>query len=75
MDCSKKYDVSLVLNDTLRLEVGKVSDIDAKLQLANRIVEEKQESNAAYVTINVSDMQKSTYRVLGGEEFAALNRG
>jgi len=74
LDCARKYNVSFVLNDTLRLEVGKVSDMDAKLQLASRIMEEKQTNGAAYVTLDVSNLQKSTYRVLDAEEFMAIIR-
>ncbi|MBQ9131088.1 MAG: FtsQ-type POTRA domain-containing protein [Clostridia bacterium] len=74
VDCSQKYNVSFVLNDTFRLQVGKVSDMDAKLQLADRILAEKQSNGAAYVTLDVSNLQKSTYRVLDAEEFMAIIR-
>lgn len=74
MDCSRKYDVSFVLNDSFRLQVGKVSDMDAKLQLADRILAQKQGDGAAYVTLDVSNLQKSTYRVLSAEEFGAASR-
>ena len=70
-DCSRKYNVSFVLNNTLRLEVGKVADMDAKLALAERILQEKQADGASYVTMDVSNLKKSTYRVLSADEFFA----
>jgi cell division septal protein FtsQ len=71
-DCSQKYNVSFVLNNTLRLEVGKVADMDAKLALAERILQEKQADGSSYVTLDVSNLKKSTYRILSADEFFAL---
>jgi hypothetical protein len=71
-DCSQKYNVSFVLNNTLRMEVGKVADMNAKLRLAERILQEKAADGSNYVTLDVSNLQKSTYRVLSADEFMAL---
>ena len=71
-DCSQKYNVSFVLNNTRPMEVGKVADMDAKLRLAARILEEKQANGSDYVTLDVSHLQKSTSRVLSADEFFAM---
>lgn len=71
LDCAKKYNVSVELGGTLRLTLGKVSDLTAKLNLAERILEERKTDGACYISLDVSDMQKSTYRIMSEADFLA----
>ncbi|MBQ5833862.1 MAG: FtsQ-type POTRA domain-containing protein [Clostridia bacterium] len=71
LDCSKKYNVSAELGGTLRLTLGKVSDLTAKLTLAEKILEERKTEGTCYISLDVSDMQKSTYRIMSEADFLA----
>lgn len=68
VDFSKKYSVSYVLSDTCRVEIGKVSQIETKLLIAEQILQTKGGATAALSVLDVSDLQKPTYRVLGSAE-------
>lgn len=69
LDCSKKYDVSVELGGTLRLKLGKVSDLSAKFSLAEKILEERKTEGVCYISLDVSNMQKSTYRIMSEADF------
>ncbi len=71
LDCEKKYGVSVELGGTLRLTLGKVSDLDEKLALAEQILSERRTEGVQYVALDVSDLHKSTYRVLSEADFLA----
>ena len=68
LDFSRKYSVSYVMEDTCLVEVGKVSDMETKLELIDQILARKGGIGSLYTVINVSDMSKPTYRVLGDAE-------
>lgn len=65
LDFSKKYNVSYVLLDSCRVELGKVSQMDTKLAVVEQILEQKGGAQAAVSVVDVSNLQKPTYRVLG----------
>lgn len=71
LDCEKKYGVSVELGGTLRLTLGKVSDLDEKLALAEQILSERRTEGVQYVALDVSNLHKSTYRVLSEADFMA----
>lgn len=71
LDCEKKYGVSVELGGTLRLTLGKVSDLDEKLALAEQILSERRTESVQYVALDVSNLHKSTYRVLSEADFMA----
>ncbi len=71
LDCSKKYGVSYVLAENTRIELGKVSEMDAKLALAEEIMTLKVGATEACAIINVSDIQKPTYRAVAASELSA----
>ncbi len=68
IDASKKYSVAYVVGDGFRVELGKVDDMDMKLSLVDEILSRKGETNSVGAVINVSDLQKPTYRVIGDSE-------
>ena len=68
LDFSKKYSVSYVLLNRCRVELGKVSQMDTKLAIVEQILTQKGGADAAMSVVDVSDLQKPTYRVLGGSE-------
>ncbi len=67
LDCSKKYNVSYVLGGSARVELGRVGDMQAKLNLVNTILARKADADACSV-VDVSNLQKPTYRVVGANE-------
>lgn len=69
LNCEKKYGVSVELGGTLRLTLGSVKDVQEKLSLAEQILDERRTDGVQYVCLDVSDMQKSTYRVLSEADF------
>ena len=68
MDVSKKYSVSYVLSESCRIELGSVSRMDGKLTMIDAILERKGGATAALSVIDVTDLQKPTYRVLSSSE-------
>jgi hypothetical protein len=73
LDCEQKYSTAVELNGNCRIEVGKVSAIPSKLELAQEILVRKGLSEGECVVLDVSDLQKSTYRVLNAVEFLSVN--
>lgn len=68
IDAAKKYSVAYIVGDGCRVELGKVDDMDMKLSLVDEILSRKGETDRAGAVINVSDLQKPTYRVIGDSE-------
>ncbi len=68
LDFSQKYSVSYVMENSCRVEFGKVCDTTAKLALVEQILSAKGETMAPLSVIDVSDMQKPTYRPLSSFE-------
>ena len=73
LDCARKYSNAVELNGNCRIEVGKVSQIPSKLELAQSILVSKGLAEGQCVVLDVSDLQKSTYRVIDPLEFLSLN--
>lgn len=71
LDCEQKYSNAVELNGNCRIEVGKVSAIPSKLELAQEILVRKGLLEGQCVVLDVSDLQKSTYRVLDPIDFAS----
>jgi hypothetical protein len=67
LDVSEKYNVSYVLDGTHRIVVGRVSDLAVKHRLAEEIMELRQGDSPCAV-VDVSDLQRSTYRPLESVE-------
>jgi len=72
LDCEQKYENAIELNGNCRIEIGKVSDIPSKLELAQQILVNKGLAEGQCVVLNVSDMSKSTYRLLSQTDFLTI---
>ena len=68
LDFSKKYSVSYIVEESCRVELGKVSDMNTKLAIVEEILSLKGGATAAPSVVDVSNLQKPTYRVLGTAE-------
>ena len=68
LDVSQKYSVSYVMDNTCRVEFGKVGDTAVKLSLIGEILSRKGGIGETLAVIDVSDPQKPTYRPLGSTE-------
>jgi cell division protein FtsQ len=64
LDFSKKFSVSYVMQDTCRVELGKVSDMTAKLTMVDEILTRRGGVDADCAVVDVSNLQKPTYRVI-----------
>ena len=69
LDCAQKYNNAVELNSNCRIEIGKVSKIPSKLELAQSILVSKGLAEGQCVVLDVSDLQKSTYRVMSLSDF------
>ena len=68
LDVSEKYHVSYVLDGSLQIVLGKVSELDVKLELAEEILKTKNGIDA-YAVVDVSDVKRSTYRPMAESDF------
>ncbi len=72
LDCEQKYQNAIELNNNCRIEVGKISDIPSKLELAQQILVSKGLGEGQCVVLDVSDMKKSTYRLISQADFLTV---
>lgn len=69
VDVRSRFHVSFVMNDSCRVVLGKLDLTEQKLLLVNRILEERDPELAQRSVIDVSDVTKSSFRLLSeGEE-------
>ena len=68
IDCSGKYSVSYVMNESCRIRVGRVADMEQKLEIVNGILEIKGDVGGASAVVDVSDLKKPTFRLIEGGE-------
>lgn len=72
IDASEKFQVSCLVDGSYRVIFGKVSDLSAKMEIVDEILEKKQGVDP-YAVIDVSDLRKTTYRPVGASEFLMAN--
>ena len=72
IDASEKFGVSCLVDGSYRVIFGKVSDLNAKMEIVDEILEKKQGVDP-YAVIDVSDLKKTTYRPVGASEFLMVN--
>lgn len=70
LDVSEKFNVSYVMDGSLRIVLGKVSALNEKYEMAERILLAKGEAIDCAV-IDVSDVKKSTFRPVSAVELMA----
>jgi len=68
LDCTRKYRVSYMMEALCRVELGKVNDMTLKLAVIEEILALKGGVGVAPAVIDVSDLQKPTYRELSAAE-------
>ena len=67
LDVSQKFNVSYVVDGSTRIVLGKVSDLEVKLELAEKMLAAR-EGSADYAVVDVSDLKRSTYRPMDSFE-------
>jgi hypothetical protein len=68
LDVSEKFNISYVLDGTLQVRMGRMSDLEHKLEMVEQILERRGGVNE-FAVIDVSDPERSTYRPLNSAEF------
>ncbi len=68
IDVSEKYHISYVLEDRIRVILGKFSDVDLKLEMTEQILGARFENDSPYAIVDVSDLKKTTYRGMQSAE-------
>jgi len=68
LDASEKFQVSCLMDGNYRVILGKATELNAKMEIANEILQKKQGIDP-YAVIDVSDLRKTTYRPVGASEF------
>lgn len=68
LDVSEKFNLSYVTDGTTQIVLGNVSDLNVKMELADRILLSKGEGGTGYAVVDVSDLKKTTYRPLASSE-------
>jgi len=64
LDLSKKFSVSYVLEDACRIRIGKVGDMNVKMNLVSQIMTLKAVDFQTLSVVDVSNTEKPTYRAL-----------
>jgi hypothetical protein len=72
IDASEKFGVSCLVDGSYRVIFGKATDLNAKMEIVDEILEKKQGIDP-YAVIDVSDLKKTTYRPVGASEFLMAN--
>ena len=75
LDVSRKYRVSYTMGTCCRVELGKVDDTARKLAVVDQILSLKGESSTLPSVVDVSDLQKPTYRALPATELLEGENG
>ena len=68
IDVSEKYHISYILEDRIRVVLGKLSDVDLKLEMTEQIIGARFENDSPYAIVDVSDLKKTTYRGMQSAE-------
>lgn len=68
IDVSEKYHISYILEDRIRVVLGKLSDVDLKLEMTEQILGARFENDSPYAIVDVSDLKKTTYRGMQSAE-------
>ena len=73
LDCSKKFSVSYVMQDACRVKLGKVGNLNVKMNLVSQIMELKNVDFQTFSVVDVSNTEKPTYRALSSYEQLSQN--
>ena len=61
---SEKFHISYVLDGQIRVVLGKLADVELKLEMTAEILSARFEGDAPYVIVDVSDLKRTTYRAM-----------
>lgn len=64
IDVSEKFHISYVLEGQIRVVLGKLSDVELKMEMTEEILSARFENEAPYVIVDVSDLKRTTYRAM-----------
>lgn len=64
LDVSEKYNVSYILQGKIRVVLGKVSDMDLKMEMTEQILSARFENDSPYAIVDVSDLKRTIYRTM-----------
>lgn len=73
LDFSRKFSVSYVMQDACRVKLGKVGDMNVKMNLVSKIMTLKNVDFQTLSVVDVSNTEKPTYRALSSHEQLAHN--
>lgn len=62
IDISEQYHISYVLDEHIRVVLGKMAEVEAKLEMTEQILGTRFENDSPYAIVDVSDLKKTTYR-------------
>lgn len=68
IDADKKYDVSYVLRDSLRISLGRCEELAVKHTVVEKVLAERGSDADLWVVVDVSNLHKPTYRALTSSE-------
>lgn len=68
VDFSERFLLSFVLSNSVRVEIGKLYDIDTKMIAAQQNLRNHQTVGASYAVIDVSNTSKPTYQIITADE-------
>lgn len=68
IDADKKYDVSYVVANSLRISLGRCEALDAKHGVVEKVLAERGSDADLWVIVDVSNLHKPTYRALTSNE-------
>ena len=68
LDCSSKFNASYVMNQTCRVNLGRVDELGDKLRVVDGILQMKGDLGGMSAVVDVADLRKPTFRLVGGSE-------
>jgi len=68
LDFSRKFSVSYVMQDACRVNLGRVGEMDVKMELLEKIIALKQIDFQSKTVVDLSNTEKPTYRPLSAAE-------
>lgn len=68
LDCSSKFNASYVMDQTCRVNLGRVDELGDKLRVVEGILEMKGDLGGMSAVVDVTNLRKPTFRLVGGSE-------
>ncbi len=68
LDCSRRYGISYILGNSRRICIGSMQNLEIKLRLSDEILQTNGDSSASLCVVDVSDLQKPSYRTVSDLE-------